>query len=92
VPRADRDDHLLRCVAAILDRCGVDMLLVGNSLGMVLQGHAPTLPMTLEQMLHRHPPRFVRDCLAGQESIAYVVRAYVAAVRDSSFPAAEHAC
>ncbi len=38
--------------AALLERCGVDVLLVGDSLGNVLQGHATTLPVTLEQMAY----------------------------------------
>jgi 3-methyl-2-oxobutanoate hydroxymethyltransferase len=38
--------------AALLERCGVDMLLVGDSLGNVLQGHSSTLPVTLEQMIY----------------------------------------
>jgi 3-methyl-2-oxobutanoate hydroxymethyltransferase len=38
--------------ARVLDNCGVDLLLVGDSLGMVLQGHASTLPVTLEQMIY----------------------------------------
>jgi 3-methyl-2-oxobutanoate hydroxymethyltransferase len=38
--------------AALLDRCGVDVLLVGDSLGNVLQGQSSTLPVTLEQMAY----------------------------------------
>lgn len=38
--------------ASILDAAGVDMLLVGDSLGMVIQGHNTTLPVTLEHMLY----------------------------------------
>ncbi len=38
--------------AALLDRCGVDVLLVGDSLGNVLQGQPSTLPVTLEQMAY----------------------------------------
>jgi 3-methyl-2-oxobutanoate hydroxymethyltransferase len=34
--------------ARISDEAGVDMLLVGDSLGMVIQGHDSTLPVTLE--------------------------------------------
>ncbi|MDB5596728.1 MAG: panB [Hyphomicrobiales bacterium] len=36
--------------ASLLERCGVDVLLVGDSMGNVLQGHRTTLPVTLEQM------------------------------------------
>jgi 3-methyl-2-oxobutanoate hydroxymethyltransferase len=35
--------------ARISDDAGVDMLLIGDSLGMVMQGHESTLPVTLEQ-------------------------------------------
>jgi len=38
--------------ATLLDRAGVDAILVGDSLGMVVQGHATTLPVTLEQMIY----------------------------------------
>jgi len=40
------------CFARLLDRAGVDLLLVGDSLGMVLQGHATTVPVTVEQMAY----------------------------------------
>ncbi len=35
-----------------LDQAGVDMILVGDSLGMVVQGHATTLPVTLDEMVY----------------------------------------
>lgn len=38
--------------ARVADDAGVDVLLVGDSLGMVLQGHADTLPVTLEHMAY----------------------------------------
>ena len=38
--------------ARLLDEAGVDAILVGDSLGMVVQGHATTLPVTLEQMIY----------------------------------------
>jgi 3-methyl-2-oxobutanoate hydroxymethyltransferase len=38
--------------AALLDRAGVDAMLVGDSLGMVIGGHASTLPVTLEEMVY----------------------------------------
>jgi 3-methyl-2-oxobutanoate hydroxymethyltransferase len=40
--------------------------------------------------LSPRPPRFVRNFLAGRESIEDAFAAYAAAVRDGSFPAAEH--
>ena len=36
--------------ARLLDNCGVDSVLVGDSLGMVIQGHASTLPVTVEDI------------------------------------------
>ncbi len=38
--------------ARILDRAGVDILLIGDSLGMVFQGHETTLPVTVEQIIY----------------------------------------
>lgn len=38
--------------AHIFSAAGVDILLVGDSLGMVTQGHQSTLPVTLEQMCY----------------------------------------
>lgn len=39
-------------MARLLDDAGVDVLLVGDSLGMVVQGHATTIPVTLAQMIY----------------------------------------
>jgi 3-methyl-2-oxobutanoate hydroxymethyltransferase len=38
--------------ARLLDEAGVDVLLVGDSLAMVVLGYETTLPVTLEEMLH----------------------------------------
>ena len=38
--------------AALMDRCGVDMLLVGDSLGNVVQGHGTTLAVTVEDIAY----------------------------------------
>jgi 3-methyl-2-oxobutanoate hydroxymethyltransferase len=38
--------------AATLDAAGLDSLLIGDSLGMVLQGHDTTLPVTLADMAY----------------------------------------
>ena len=38
--------------AALVEAAGADVVLVGDSLGMVALGHTTTLPVTLDQMLH----------------------------------------
>ncbi|HVE81823.1 MAG TPA: 3-methyl-2-oxobutanoate hydroxymethyltransferase [Myxococcales bacterium] len=38
--------------ARILDDAGADVILVGDSLGMVIQGHDSTLPVTMDQMVY----------------------------------------
>ena len=38
--------------AKIVDTCGVHVILVGDSLGNVVQGHANTLPVTMDEMIY----------------------------------------
>jgi 3-methyl-2-oxobutanoate hydroxymethyltransferase len=53
--------------AALLDRCGVDVLLIGDSLGNVLQGQSTTLPVTLEHMIYH------TECVARGNQTALVM-------------------
>ncbi len=38
--------------AKLIDQAGVDVILVGDSCGMVVMGHPNTLPVTMDQMVH----------------------------------------
>ena len=38
--------------ARLADEAGLDTLLVGDSLGMLLQGHSSTIPVTLDEMVY----------------------------------------
>jgi 3-methyl-2-oxobutanoate hydroxymethyltransferase len=53
--------------AALLEAQGVDVLLVGDSLGMVLQGHETTLPVTLDDMVYH------TACVARGAKQAFIV-------------------
>ncbi|REC93468.1 3-methyl-2-oxobutanoate hydroxymethyltransferase [Kushneria indalinina] len=39
-------------MATLASNAGIELLLIGDSLGMVLQGHDSTLPVTLEDMIY----------------------------------------
>jgi 3-methyl-2-oxobutanoate hydroxymethyltransferase len=53
---AERKIAMLTCYdasfAAVLDRAGIDSLLIGDSLGMVVQGHDSTLQVTVEDIAY----------------------------------------
>ncbi len=38
--------------ARVVDEAGVDCILVGDSLGMIVQGHPSTVPVTLDEMVY----------------------------------------
>jgi 3-methyl-2-oxobutanoate hydroxymethyltransferase len=38
--------------ASLMDRCGVEILLIGDSLGMVCAGHQSTLPVTMTDIVY----------------------------------------
>ncbi|NMM27175.1 MAG: 3-methyl-2-oxobutanoate hydroxymethyltransferase [Glaciimonas sp.] len=53
---ADNKISMLTCYdasfAALMDSCGVEVLLIGDSLGMVCQGHHSTLPVTVADIAY----------------------------------------
>lgn len=53
--------------ARVLDEAGVDCLLVGDSLGMVLQGQPSTVPVTLDEMAYH------TRCVARGNRTAWVI-------------------
>jgi 3-methyl-2-oxobutanoate hydroxymethyltransferase len=53
--------------ARLLDEAGVDCLLVGDSLGMVLQGRPSTLPVSLEEMAYH------TRCVAAGNRTAWLI-------------------
>lgn len=53
--------------AALCGRAGVDVVLIGDSLGNVLQGQKSTLPVTLEHMAYH------TECVARADSRAFVL-------------------
>ncbi|MBN2800583.1 MAG: 3-methyl-2-oxobutanoate hydroxymethyltransferase [Deltaproteobacteria bacterium] len=55
-------------MARLVDKAGVDMVLVGDSLGMVVQGHEDTLPVTLEEVIYH--TRAVARGLTGPHLVA----------------------
>src|SRR5205809_754131 len=67
--------------ARLLDEAGVDILLVGDSLGMVVQGLSTTLPVTVEEMVYhtrmvargRERARVLDDARAVQAAGAFAV-------------------
>ncbi len=57
--------------ARLVGAAGVDVVLVGDSLGMVVQGHDSTLPVTLDQMVYHSA--MVRRGLARSGAAAHLV-------------------
>jgi 3-methyl-2-oxobutanoate hydroxymethyltransferase len=53
--------------AALLDAAGIDTFLVGDSLGMVVQGHDSTLPVTMDDMVYH------TRCVARKTQRALVI-------------------
>ena len=76
-------------ISAILDECNIDMILVGDSLGMVVLGYDTTLPVTMEDMLHhtKAVSRAARKALivADMPFLSYQISAEVALTNAGRF-------
>jgi 3-methyl-2-oxobutanoate hydroxymethyltransferase len=53
--------------SALIDKVGIDMMLVGDSLGMVVQGHDTTLPVTIHDMVYH------ARCVSNARRRAFVI-------------------
>jgi 3-methyl-2-oxobutanoate hydroxymethyltransferase len=53
--------------ARVLDEAGIDVLLVGDSLGMVIQGHPSTLPVSMDAM------EYHTRCVAQGNESAWII-------------------
>jgi 3-methyl-2-oxobutanoate hydroxymethyltransferase len=51
--------------ALLMDQVGLDIILVGDSLGMVVLGYESTLPVTMEEMIHHCKRWRSKICVAG---------------------------
>jgi 3-methyl-2-oxobutanoate hydroxymethyltransferase len=54
-------------MSALLNRCGVEIILIGDSLGNVIQGHSSTTPVTVEQMAYH------TECVARASSHSFLI-------------------
>ena len=54
-------------MSALLNRCGIEVILIGDSLGNVIQGHSSTTPVTLEQMTYH------TECVARANTNAFLI-------------------
>lgn len=74
------------CFAEVASAAGIDCLLVGDSLGMVLQGHDSTLPVTVQDMAYH------TRCVASAKPASFVIADMpfmAAATNDTAMQAAQ---
>lgn len=54
-------------MSALLNHCGVETILIGDSLGNVIQGHSSTTPVTVEQVAYH------TECVSRANSQAFII-------------------
>src|SRR3954452_4567505 len=67
--------------ARLADRAGVDIVLVGDTLGMVVQGHTSTLPVTVDDMIY-HGRAVARGAARAHVVVDLPFMSYQASVED----------
>ncbi len=53
--------------AALMDQAGIDVILIGDSLGNIVQGETSTLPVTIEHMVYH------TSCVAKGQTSAFLI-------------------
>ena len=53
--------------AALMDQAGIDVILIGDSLGNIVQGETSTLPVTIEHMVYH------TSCVAKGQASAFLI-------------------
>lgn len=53
--------------AALMDQAGIDVILIGDSLGNIVQGETSTLPVTIEHMVYH------TNCVAKGQASAFLI-------------------
>jgi len=84
---------LLECVPSELAEeitQAVKIPVIGIGAGAATDGQVLVMHDMLGMSLSGRSPKFVKNFMEGQSSIQAAMSAYVAAVKDQSFPAAEH--
>jgi 3-methyl-2-oxobutanoate hydroxymethyltransferase len=84
-------------IAQIIDRAGIDLILVGDSLAMVAWGHENTLPLTLDAMIYHAQAvkRAVKNALivvdlpflTYQQSVAVAIESAGRVLKETGAPA-----
>ena len=70
---------------ALCDEVGIDILLVGDSLGMVIQGHNSTLPVSIDDMLYHS------RCVSQARKRAFIIADLPFMTYPTPLIAAQHA-
>ena len=71
--------------ARLMDQAGINMILVGDSLGMTMQGYSDTIPVTMEEMIV-----YGRSVVRGCENTFVEVCDQIRAITAAGIPVCAH--